>query len=243
MHPTSKRSGTLPILLVAPILLWSCDAVPSGPDVEADALLHHAPGHERGGGGGDGGGDGGSTSDAPLVVTHLTEDDAVSAGNRIWGDGQGDYVDGACGVEAILRQEFGNDATVDPDANWKKSLDCGPRTITVDLSQPADGGEAWPAETGGWFMNVNDVADVAMADGAVEVPAQFNPDACPRGLRFEAAEGGSDVEVEQTSEGIWEVASKAPHTAVCREVRRGNKVVQPERLFTVPFRLTLSLKK
>lgn len=234
----------LAMFLLVPLLLWGCDAQPSGPDVDRSPLFDHVPGHpgDKGGNGGGEDDDGDSSSDAPLVVTHLTEAQAQDAGNRIWGDGGGDYVHDECGVEALLRQEFGNDAVMDPDKNWKKKLNCGPRMITIDFSGPADGGEAWPEDTGGWFMNVNDVADVTTADGPVEVPAQFNPGACPHGLRFDEAEGGSNVTVEQADDGVWDVASVDPHTAVCREVTRGTNVVQPERLFTVPFELTIRLK-
>ncbi len=187
---------------------------------------------------------------------HKTTTSGTPAGIR--GDGQatdgspllssstigGAYQNDVCGVGGKIFEGGSGDATIQPTANYNKSLSCGPRTIYVDL-----GGSMGTQKA--HFMNVRDAVDLANSGNKTSLqPFQVTIDNYPACelLRFGHTVNGVQVGDEilvtylgKDAQGrrVWSAESTDNHEAGCFKYSKGSyqwdKMLRP-----VPFYLVIT---
>lgn len=209
-----KRSRSVALAAAAAFVLVACSEAPTGtPPVEELTVELDA----RGGNGGGGGGGGGGSATDPTATFVLP-----SAGAALLSDGNGDYVNGSCGVEAKIFATEAASNSGDATLNTKKGKCI--RTVRIVFG---DGDE----EQVRVFINVNNIHNtttVIPLNGTVTRGMNINPWSGSRCetllLRNTLQDGtplpeGNPVKVTRTAADTWHVYNEiGANSAACQQI-------------------------
>ena len=168
------------------------------------------------------------------------------AGYRIYGDGIGTYVDGECGIDAVILSSS-QDAWMDPDVEWNARLGCPRRSVVFDYSCEV-GQTCTPGtdvEASGARMTIGALGIVTSE--AKDAWVFFVPDFCKSGILFDPAEDADTdyararlVSEPGASPRRWEVwTSPGSDVAVCRGGGKGRNKT-PAVYYRLPFFLVIT---
>ncbi|MFC1661869.1 hypothetical protein ACFL3S_10545 [Gemmatimonadota bacterium] len=218
--------------LVVVFVLWAtaCNEVPTDPTAEPGA-----PQFAKGGSKG--------RPSADPEITFLFADD----GNGIRSDGRSIYEEDGC---SVARARFNlEDAILQIGTIKKKDqAACGDRRYIHVEFPGVSAYEGAPDTKKDWvgpmyFVNIDHVENVLIADGSVARKASVGFMTCPLGLKFDSQQSTpefavNDVEVTQTGGNTWNVRTRPypDNVAVCVSNE------EPE-YYHMSFDLTVTLKE